>query len=1149
MPEAQNSPTEIGVITGLTGEAFAESASGLRSLQPGSPIYQGEELVTENGGNVEVRFIDDTLLSQGENSRIALDDYIFDPDDSSNSELMLDIAQGTFRLVTGKIAENNPERFKIGSPLATMGIRGTITIHEVGPDGEKHGVEEIHSGKALIVQSNISGAVRQIGQPMGLVDVSRSGMLSQVRPLSPQEFNAFREIAPANIRQEQDIQNEREEQGKRDEDDEQQDEQPDEQQDDSQKPQEEQQDEQQEEQKEELPADVAPGGGDPAEGEEEAGSALYAKGGVIDPGKETLADQKELDGTKMKEPPKPNEKPEAEDAQQRDNAKPEPEKENAQEDDENDPEQQQRHEDQEGQKSEPPKTNKDDPDLDENQAQTPAQTDEDQENPDSDNTGDEQTGDIVGKTGQTNILTGTAAAEKIVGREMSDTLSGLGGDDTLYGNAGDDTLKGGTGDDFLDGGEGEKDFASYADATAGVSATLTGSGNGTATGADGHDTLLNIEGLIGSDHTDTLIGDDGANSFNVLLNKGFDPYSVVSNEYVDGGDGSDWLLFDSSTEGVSVSLFSNYAAVGNVEALSNAIEAHNIENVIGTSQNDTISGSSENNTFLSGNGDDYLNGMNGQNSINGGAGEDTLTYSDSNDVVTIVLDAVGTGTATHHTGESIDTFKNIEIIEGSTHNDHFTGSSGDDTFFGNAGNDKIEAGSGNDYLIGGAGNDTLDGEVGNDWVSYNYSNIGVTMSLSSGTDGTATIGAETDTLKHIENAEGSTVGDKIIGSEADNILKGLSGNDTLKGGLGNDTLFGGEGSDILEGGGGNDTASFADLSGPTGVKIDIATGKVEHSSGTDTLNDSFDTYIGSDAGDTYTGNGGMDNFAGGKGSDIFNVTTGDNSFDGGVGDDTISFVDAPSGVVVVTNTGDGTGSANFSDGCANFTNVENFVGTGENDKFTGSSADETFSGDDGLDTIDGGGGNDTLIGGKGNDILNGEGGTDTISYEGSETGITVNLGTGSGSVTHGSDTDTFSNIEAIIGSNAVDTITSSCTFDDTIQGGGGQDKITLMSGKETILKYTSLSDGGDIITNFTHGEDKLYFKGNDFDSSAGDNLFTVSGIYDGTTGPDDSSACFVFDDTSGKLWYDSNGNEAGGEELMATLSGVTDLSDSDISVA
>ncbi|MCT4620105.1 MAG: S-layer homology domain-containing protein [Marinisporobacter sp.] len=99
----------------------------------------------------------------------------------------------------------------------------TIILSEVGADGEKHGVEEIHAGKAMLLQSKATGEIRQLfsGQ---MSDISSSGILSPVRPLSSQILNSFREIAPANIRQEQEIMQQRREE------DEQQEEQQDEQQ-------------------------------------------------------------------------------------------------------------------------------------------------------------------------------------------------------------------------------------------------------------------------------------------------------------------------------------------------------------------------------------------------------------------------------------------------------------------------------------------------------------------------------------------------------------------------------------------------------------------------------------------------------------------------------------------------------------------------------------------------------------------------------------------------------------------------------------------------------------------------------------------------------------------------------------------------------
>ncbi len=1318
MPVSQTQAPEIGIITGLSGEAFAESASGIRHLEPGSPIYQGEELVTGENGNIEVRFSDDTLLSQGADSRIALDDYAYDPSNGSGSELFIDIAQGTFRVVTGKIAETNPEKFKVGSPLATIGIRGTITVHEVIPgNGEKHGVEEIHSGKALLIQSNITGEIRQIGQPMGLVDISLSGSLSPVRPLTMQEFNSFRDIAPANIRQEQEIESGREEKDQQDnedhsegQDDPQHDEQAadqgegqgeDQDQQGSQAP--EQPTEQQQEPQEELPQDVTPGGGEP-DGEDNPGGVLFPEGGALNPDGKILSDQKELDGTKMNEPPKPDEKPEVEqdpeavqqrlgDADSQDDAGQENEQDRI-DDGKLDLEQQ----DQDGRQQEEQDRTEDGEVTEDDQQETgTSQGEEDDSDGDgdgSDNDNDLGDGDsgnaIVGVTGQSNVLTGTSDADEMIGQELADTLTGMEGDDKLTGNAGDDELygksgndtlwgssgedmlNGGTGTNYLDGGsgdDGEIDFASYADATGGVSATLGGTGTGTATGDGFNDTLVNIEGLIGSDYADTLVGDDGDNRFEPLLSKEYNSDSPGDNiDYINGKGGNDWIQFETLSNKYSVAVDladSSAQIIESTDFLRSQLDVVNIENVIGSSGDDIIIGDTGDNTLDGGKGDDYLEGSlgndylignagndsisggigndsiegnegddfidagEGNNSIDGGDGEDSLSYSEYSDPVELILTAAGEGTATHHTS-STDSFENVERFIGSSCNDSFTGSSGNDTFDGSGGNDYLKGEGGDDHLTGGTGDDTIDGGSGDDWVSYSYTSSSVIITLSEGTDGSAELSSEFDILRYIENAEGSTGADTIYGSSADNILMGLEGDDILKGGDGDDTLMGGEGSNKLLGEGGDDTASYADLTAASGVSIDIAGGTVAHSSGTDTLMDTFATFVGSQGSDIYTGTSSADTFFGADGDDTFIITLGTEYFDGESGTDTVSFENIEDAVSIDYSSG--TASGTTPDGTFAVTGVEHFVGTDYNDSFIGSDADETFSGLGGEDTIDGGdgsdwvsyaydtgydglvvdlssgneyglmagvetdrlisienvigtGGDDTLIGsdadnhliggdsedwldgGKGDDILEGGSsdnsiiggdGCDTISFASTNIGLTINLGDGNGSVAHDGYTDTFSSIEAVIGSTGNDTITSSSGIaaecpdspNDTIQGYGGNDTINLITGQKSLLIYSGLDEGGDTINNFTSGEDSFLFKGEDFDSSAASNIAEISESYDGTnSGISSSDACFVFDDTSGQLWYDSNGSDTGGATLIATLNGTTEISTDDISVS
>ena len=102
-------------------------------------------------------------------------------------------------------------------------------------------------------------------------------------------------------------------------------------------------------------------------------------------------------------------------------------------------------------------------------------------------------------------LFGNEFANQVLGSAGVNVLRGEGGDDDLRGFAGDDTLRGGTGNDALDGGDGT-DTAQFAGARSGYTIT-TVAGVTTITGADGTDTLRNVERLQFGDGVYDLNGD------------------------------------------------------------------------------------------------------------------------------------------------------------------------------------------------------------------------------------------------------------------------------------------------------------------------------------------------------------------------------------------------------------------------------------------------------------------------------------------------------------------------------------------------------------------------------------------------------------------------------------------------------------------
>lgn len=162
-------------------------------------------------------------------------------------------------------------------------------------------------------------------------------------------------------------------------------------------------------------------------------------------------------------------------------------------------------------------------------------------------------------------------------------------------------------------------------------------------------------------------------------------------------------------------------------------------------------------------------------------------------------------------------------LSGTPAADTILGRGGDDRLFGENGNDFLTGGRGNDRSFGGAGsdlfsdgadgadgNDLFDGGAGIDRLDYRGNGTGVNLTL--GTDGTATLarqGREVDTVRGVENVDGSVHADGIVGNNLANVILGHGGSDRLEGRGGNDRLLGGFSTEddatlVIDGGAGND---------------------------------------------------------------------------------------------------------------------------------------------------------------------------------------------------------------------------------------------------------------------------------------------------------------------------------------------------------
>lgn len=192
-----------------------------------------------------------------------------------------------------------------------------------------------------------------------------------------------------------------------------------------------------------------------------------------------------------------------------------------------------------------------------------------------------------------------------------------------------------------------------------------------------------------------------------------------------------------------------------------------------------------------------------------------------------------------------------------------------------------------------------------------------------------------------------------------------------------------------------------------------------------------------------------------------------------------------------------------------------FAGQGD-DRADGGVGNDVIDSGFGDDTASGGAGNDVAFGGRGNDLVEGEEGDDTALG-----------GQGSDSIEGGEGND------IIAGDRGA----------DLLSGGQGNDTFSFAGYNSS--GNTPGAIGGDTMTDFTSGEDKIALDREVF-SAIGDTLEAVE--FETTTQIDGASAAhLIYNEETGELVYNPT-PELGDEVTIATLENNPDLNLGDFEV-
>ncbi len=127
---ARDSSDIIGHVQHLTGTASIVRDSAVVAITAGAALYPGDVVRTGKPGAAGVVLTDDTTISLGSGSEIALNDYVFQPKDGKFA-LALKMVKGTFAYVTGQIVKLSPESAQVQTPDATIAVRGTKLLIQI----------------------------------------------------------------------------------------------------------------------------------------------------------------------------------------------------------------------------------------------------------------------------------------------------------------------------------------------------------------------------------------------------------------------------------------------------------------------------------------------------------------------------------------------------------------------------------------------------------------------------------------------------------------------------------------------------------------------------------------------------------------------------------------------------------------------------------------------------------------------------------------------------------------------------------------------------------------------------------------------------------------------------------------------------------
>ncbi|MGE0152504.1 MAG: FecR domain-containing protein [Reyranellaceae bacterium] len=127
---AQTQTADIGVAATVVNRVEGTVGTQTAAKKTGDRVFQNELIRTGAQSKGQLLFRDETSLTIGPESEVKLDQFVYNPQGASS--VTLNATKGVFRFISGSLPS---QTYEIKTPAATIGVRGTIILIGLLPDG------------------------------------------------------------------------------------------------------------------------------------------------------------------------------------------------------------------------------------------------------------------------------------------------------------------------------------------------------------------------------------------------------------------------------------------------------------------------------------------------------------------------------------------------------------------------------------------------------------------------------------------------------------------------------------------------------------------------------------------------------------------------------------------------------------------------------------------------------------------------------------------------------------------------------------------------------------------------------------------------------------------------------------------------------